>query len=69
MLLCACSLVHVLLDEIVGSTVHRCLDPVTMEPSVSFYLCFSMYCLQIFRNCRWIGVICFHCSSFVFRCP
>jgi len=25
----------VLLDEIVGSTVHRCLDAVTMEPSVS----------------------------------
>jgi len=32
---CGCSLVHVLLDEIVGSTVHRCLDAVTMEPSVS----------------------------------
>ena len=29
------SLVHVLLDEIVGSTIHRCLDPITMEPSVS----------------------------------
>ena len=29
------SLVHFLLDEIVGSTVHRCLDAVTMEPSVS----------------------------------
>jgi hypothetical protein len=30
-----CSLVHFLLDEIVGSTLHRCLDPVTMETSVS----------------------------------
>ncbi len=30
------SLVHFLLDEIVGSTVHRCVDPVTMETSVSF---------------------------------
>jgi hypothetical protein len=29
------SLVQVLLDEIVCSTVHRCLDPVMMEPSVS----------------------------------
>ena len=29
------SLVQVLLDEILCSTVHRCLDPVMMEPSVS----------------------------------
>ena len=29
------SLVHFLLDEIVGSTVHRCVDPHTMEMSVS----------------------------------
>ena len=29
------SLVHILLDEIVGSTVHRCLDPAPMETSVS----------------------------------
>jgi len=34
-----CSLVYVLLDEIVGSTIHRCLDPVTMEPSVSLSSC------------------------------
>lgn len=30
-----CSLVQVLLDEIVCSSVHRCVDPVMMEPSVS----------------------------------
>ena len=29
------SLVQVLLDEIVCSSVHRCVDPVMMEPSVS----------------------------------
>eukprot|EP00061_Rhincodon_typus_P004038 g21605.t1 len=28
------NLVHFLLDEIVASTAHRCLDPVTMEQSV-----------------------------------
>ena len=33
--LCFCSLVQVLLDEIVCSSVHRCVDPVMMEPSVS----------------------------------
>ena len=33
------SLVHFLLDEIVGSTVHRCLDAVTMEPSVVELIC------------------------------
>jgi len=32
------SLVHLLLDEIVSSTLHRCLDPVTMEPSVCYYI-------------------------------
>ena len=32
------SLVHFLLDEIVASTIHRCLDPTTMEPSVSCHL-------------------------------
>lgn len=33
------NLVHVLLDEILGSTVHRCLDPVLMEPSVVDVIC------------------------------
>jgi len=33
------NLVHLLLDEIVGSTLHRCLDPVTMEPSVVELIC------------------------------
>lgn len=33
------NLVQVLLDEIVGSTVHRCLDPVMMEPSVIELIC------------------------------
>ncbi|XP_060593250.1 vacuolar protein sorting-associated protein 51 homolog [Ruditapes philippinarum] len=33
------NLVQVLLDEIVCSTVHRCLDPVMMEPSVIELIC------------------------------
>lgn len=33
------NLVHVLLDEIVGSAIHRCLDPVLMEPSVVEVIC------------------------------
>ncbi|WAR22413.1 VPS51-like protein [Mya arenaria] len=33
------TLVQVLLDEIVCSTVHRCLDPVMMEPSVVELIC------------------------------
>lgn len=33
------NLVHLLLDEIIGSTIHRCLDPVTMEPSVVELIC------------------------------
>ncbi|KAK3590122.1 hypothetical protein CHS0354_041171 [Potamilus streckersoni] len=33
------NLVQVLLDEIVCSTVHRCLDPVLMEPSVIELIC------------------------------
>ncbi|ELU14198.1 hypothetical protein CAPTEDRAFT_169961 [Capitella teleta] len=33
------NLVHFLLDEIVGSTLHRCLDPVTMETSVVELIC------------------------------
>jgi hypothetical protein len=33
------SLVHFLLDEILGSAVHRCLDPVLMEPSVVEIIC------------------------------
>lgn len=31
------SIVHSLLDEIVNSAVHRCVNPVLMEPSVSTY--------------------------------
>uniref|UniRef100_A0A670JJR3 Vacuolar protein sorting-associated protein 51 homolog n=1 Tax=Podarcis muralis TaxID=64176 RepID=A0A670JJR3_PODMU len=33
------NLVHFLLDEIVGSTAHRCLDPVPMEQSVIEVIC------------------------------
>lgn len=33
------SLVHFLLDEILGSAVHRCLEPVLMEPSVVDIIC------------------------------
>uniref|UniRef100_H3ADE0 Vacuolar protein sorting-associated protein 51 homolog n=1 Tax=Latimeria chalumnae TaxID=7897 RepID=H3ADE0_LATCH len=33
------NLVHFLLDEIVGSTAHRCLDPITMEQSVIEVIC------------------------------
>ncbi|XP_072407060.1 vacuolar protein sorting-associated protein 51 homolog [Chiloscyllium punctatum] len=33
------NLVHFLLDEIVASTAHRCLDPVTMEQSVIEVIC------------------------------
>ncbi|CAH1783454.1 unnamed protein product [Owenia fusiformis] len=33
------NLVHVLLDEIVSSTIHRCIDPQTMEPSVVELIC------------------------------
>ncbi|XP_064631318.1 vacuolar protein sorting-associated protein 51 homolog isoform X2 [Lineus longissimus] len=33
------NLVHFLLDEIVGSTVHRCMDPTTMEQSVIDLIC------------------------------
>lgn len=33
------NLVHFLLDEILGSTVHRCLEPVLMEPSVVEIIC------------------------------
>ncbi|XP_071946799.1 vacuolar protein sorting-associated protein 51 homolog [Antedon mediterranea] len=33
------NLVHFLLDEIIGSTIHRCLDPILMEPSVIEVIC------------------------------
>ncbi|XP_054709728.1 vacuolar protein sorting-associated protein 51 homolog [Uloborus diversus] len=33
------NLVHVLLDEIMSSTINRCLDPVLMEPSVVEVIC------------------------------
>ncbi|KAF4532618.1 hypothetical protein B566_EDAN011531 [Ephemera danica] len=33
------NLVHFLLDEILGSAVHRCLEPVLMEPSVVEMIC------------------------------
>lgn len=33
------NLVHFLLDEILGSAVHRCLEPVLMEPSVVEIIC------------------------------
>ncbi|XP_047119520.1 vacuolar protein sorting-associated protein 51 homolog [Schistocerca piceifrons] len=33
------NLVHRLLDDILSSTVHRCLDPVLMEPSVVEIIC------------------------------
>ncbi|XP_043931749.1 vacuolar protein sorting-associated protein 51 homolog [Protopterus annectens] len=33
------NLVHFLLDEIVGSTAHRCLDPIPMEQSVIEVIC------------------------------
>ncbi|GJQ75489.1 hypothetical protein Trydic_g17576 [Trypoxylus dichotomus] len=33
------NLVHFLLDEILGSAVHRCLDPLLMEPSVVDIIC------------------------------
>jgi len=33
------SLVHFFLDEILGSAVHRCLDPVLMEGSVVQKIC------------------------------
>ncbi|CAM5154845.1 unnamed protein product [Natator depressus] len=36
---CDENLVHFLLDEIVGSTAHRCLDPVPMEQSVIEVIC------------------------------
>ncbi|XP_071827311.1 vacuolar protein sorting-associated protein 51 homolog isoform X2 [Apostichopus japonicus] len=32
-------IVHVMLDEIVGSTVHRCLEPVLMEASIVDVIC------------------------------
>ncbi|XP_012281352.1 vacuolar protein sorting-associated protein 51 homolog [Orussus abietinus] len=35
------NLVHFLLDEILGSAVHRCLEPVLMEPSVVDIICES----------------------------
>lgn len=50
------SLVHVLLDEILGSAIHRCVDPTLMETSVSvqyfvfgknkcpYLSCFTMFC-------------------------
>ncbi|KAG9428316.1 vacuolar protein sorting-associated protein 51 [Apis mellifera carnica] len=33
------NVVHFLLDEILGSAVHRCLEPVLMEPSVVDIIC------------------------------
>lgn len=33
------NLVHFLLDEIVSSTAHRCIDPVPMEQSVIELIC------------------------------
>ncbi|XP_011692053.1 PREDICTED: vacuolar protein sorting-associated protein 51 homolog [Wasmannia auropunctata] len=33
------NVVHFLLDEILGSAIHRCLDPVLMEPSVVEIIC------------------------------
>ncbi|XP_034952185.1 vacuolar protein sorting-associated protein 51 homolog [Chelonus insularis] len=33
------NLVHFLLDEILGSAVHRCIEPVLMEPSVVDIIC------------------------------
>ncbi|XP_050047028.1 vacuolar protein sorting-associated protein 51 homolog isoform X1 [Dermacentor andersoni] len=33
------NLVHVLLDELMGSAIHRCFDPMLMEPSVVEVIC------------------------------
>ncbi|ESN93839.1 hypothetical protein HELRODRAFT_193892 [Helobdella robusta] len=33
------NMVHILLDEVVSSTIHRCLDPVPMEASVVDVIC------------------------------
>lgn len=33
------NLVHFMLDEVVNSTIHRCLDPELMEPSVIEIIC------------------------------
>ncbi|CAN7990517.1 unnamed protein product, partial [Ixodes hexagonus] len=33
------NLVHVLLDEIMGSAIHRCFEPILMEPSVVEVIC------------------------------
>ncbi|XP_026471225.1 vacuolar protein sorting-associated protein 51 homolog [Ctenocephalides felis] len=33
------NLIHFLLDEILGSAVHRCLEPVLMEPSIVEIIC------------------------------
>uniref|UniRef100_A0A6M2DRE6 Vacuolar protein sorting-associated protein 51 homolog n=1 Tax=Xenopsylla cheopis TaxID=163159 RepID=A0A6M2DRE6_XENCH len=33
------NLIHFLLDEILGSAVHRCLEPVLMEPSIVEVIC------------------------------
>ena len=45
---CVCfSLVQVLLDEIVCSTAHRCLDPVMMEPSVCYLIHTCTYTVTV----------------------
>ena len=41
------SLVQVLLDEIVCSGVHRCVDPVMMEPSVSLMQSYTFYAVYM----------------------
>lgn len=33
------SLIHVLLDEILGSAVLRCLEPILMEPNAVEIIC------------------------------
>ena len=36
-----CRLVRVLLDEVLSSTIERCIDPVLMEQSVSITRCYK----------------------------
>jgi hypothetical protein len=41
-------LVHVMLDEVVNSTVHRCVEPEMMESSVSVVKCVDKRAQSLF---------------------
>ena len=55
-----CRLVRVLLEQVVSSTIERCVEPVIMEQSVSFCWCSSSTCsiTLLFLSTQVVEVIC-----------